>query len=97
MKKIVNYLLIALMLVIMGIHYGLHLKKAWWNYIIYALGAGGIAALIYCKFYERLFLITEFAYMPRQLQWIMYLLYSLIFLLFVAMGSIIRRIVSRKR
>ena len=87
----------AWMLVICGIHYGLHLKKEWWNYILYAFGAGGIAAIVYCKFYERLFLISEFAFTPRSPQWLMYLLYALIFLTFVTLGSLLKRIVLYKR
>ena len=93
----IHLVVTAWMLVLMGLHYGLHLKKVRWNYIIYALGAGGIAAIIYCKFYERLFLITEFAYMPRSPQWVMYLLYALVFLTFVTLGSLLKRFITRKQ
>lgn len=81
----------AWMLMICGVHYGLHLKKARWNYILYVIGAGGIAALVYCKFYERLFLISEFAFMPQAPQWLMYGMYAIIFLTFVSLGSLIKR------
>lgn len=87
----------AWMLVICGFHYGMHLKKAWWNYILYALGAGGIAALIYCKFYERLFLISEFAFTPQAPQWLLYLQYALIFLTFITLGSLLKRLVTGKK
>ena len=92
----IHLVVTAWMLVLMGIHYGLHLKTARWNYVLYVLGVGGVAAIIYCKFYERLFLISEFAYMPRQPQWVMYLLYALVFLTFLTLGSLLRRIVTGK-
>lgn len=93
----IHLVVTAWMLVLTGIHYGLHLKKARWNYILYALGAGGVAALIYCRFYERLFLISEFAFMPQAPQWLMYLLYGGIFITFVSLGSLIKRLLSLKR
>ena len=86
----------AWLFVISGIHYGMHLKNGKRNLLLYIAGAAGIAAFIICRFYERLFLLNEFAFMPDIPEWTVYLLHALMFTAFMALGSELKRLIMRK-
>ena len=86
----------AWLFVISGIHYGMHLKNGKRNRLLYISGAAGIAAFIVCRFYERPFLLNDFAYMPALPEWTMYLLHALMFTAFMTLGSELKRLMTRK-
>ena len=86
----------AWLFVISGIHYGMHLRGGKRNVILYVSGAVGIASFIVCRFYERLFLLNEFAYMPDIPEWTLYLMHALMFTAFMALGSELKRLMTRK-
>ena len=86
----------AWLFVMSGIHYGMHLRNGKRNLILYIAGASGVAAFIVFRFYERLFLLNEFAFMPFIPEWTVYLLHALMFTAFMALGSEMKRLLIRK-
>ncbi|MBQ7058591.1 MAG: DUF4405 domain-containing protein [Firmicutes bacterium] len=86
----------AWLFVISGIHYGMHLRSGKWNVLLYIAGIAGIVALILCRLYERLFLLNEFAFTPNYPAWIIYLLHALMFATFMALGSILKYLMTKK-
>ena len=64
--------------------------------ILYVSGAVGIVSFIVCRFYERLFLLNEFAYMPDIPEWTVYLMHALMFTAFMTLGSELKRLMTRK-
>ncbi len=92
----IHYVCTAWIFLLGGIHFGMHLKTGKRKPILYIAGAAGIAAFVICRFYERLFLLTEFAYMPNVPQWIVYLLHTLMFAAFVVLGNELSRLIKRK-
>ena len=86
----------AWLFVISGIHYGMHLKNGKRNLLLYIAGAAGVAAFIICRFYERLFLLNEFAFMPDIPEWTVYFLHALMFTAFMTLGSELKRLMTRK-
>ena len=75
----------------------MYMKAGKRNVILYITAAGGIAAFIVCRFYERLFLLNEFAVIPSVPSWIVYQLHVLMFGAFMCIGSEIKRLVTKKR
>ena len=92
----IHYVCTAWIFLIGGIHFGMHLKTGKRNPILYIAGAAGIAAFVICRFYERLFLLNEFAYMPDIPQWTVYLLHALMFAAFMTLGNEFFRLIKRK-
>ena len=86
----------AWLLLLCGVHYGMHLKGGKTNVLLYLAGATGIAAFVVCRFYERLFLLNEFAYLPNVPEWAVYLLHALMFAAFMVLGNELNRLLKRK-
>ena len=87
----------AWLFLLSGIHFGMHMKAGKRNVILYITAAGGLAAFIVCRFYERLFLLNEFAFIPSVPSWTVYLLHALMFGAFMCIGSEIKWLVTKKR
>ena len=83
----IHLALTAWLFIICSIHYGMHLhldkKYNIFNWIIIIIG---LVSCIYTRFYERLFLINEFPYMPFEESWKLYILNLFICLSFVLLG-----------
>ena len=92
----IHYICTAWLFLLAGVHFGMHLKTGKRKPTLYIAGAAGIAALVICRFYERLFLLTEFAYMPNIPQWTIYLLHALMFATFMTLGNELSRLIKRK-
>ncbi|SDB34209.1 protein of unknown function [Pseudobutyrivibrio sp. YE44] len=87
----------AWLFLLSGIHFGMHIKMEKRNIVLYIAAAGGIAAFVVCRFYERLFLLNEFAFIPSVSSWVVYLLNALMFCTFMCIGSEIKRLTAKKR
>jgi hypothetical protein len=87
----------AWLFLLSGIHFGMHIKTEKRNIVLYIAAAGGIAAFVVCRFYERMFLLNEFAFIPSVPSWVVYLLHALMFGTFMCIGSEIKRLTTKKR
>ena len=86
----------AWLLLLCGIHFGTHISPGKRNPLLYLAGAGGVAAFAVTRFYERLFLLNEFAYVPDIPEWTVYILHALMLASFIVTGSEIKRLTARK-
>ena len=87
----------AWLLLLSGVHYGMHLAAGKRNIALYVAGVLGIAAFVILRFHERLFLISEFAYAPDIPWWCIYLMHGLMFVAFMATGVLIKRLSGKIR
>lgn len=85
----------AWLLILCGVHYGMHVATGKRNIALYIAGVSGIVSFVVLRFYERLFLISEFAYAPDVPWWCIYLMHGLIFSAFVAVGNVIKGIIKK--
>ncbi len=85
----------AWLMPIAAIHFGVHHHNTKRNLIWYALSAGGIIAFSVLRYYERMFLLSEFAYVPDFPKAIFYLLGLLIFIMFSVFGTEITRAIKK--
>ena len=86
----------AWLLLLCGVHYGMHLKAGKRNALLYLAGIAGIPSFVVCRFYERLFLLNEFAYLPNVPDWAAYFLHALMFAAFMVLGNKLNRLLKRK-
>ena len=86
----------AWLFLLSGIHFGMHMRNDKRNVLLYIVAACGIAAFAISRFYERLFLISEFAYVLSVSPWIIYLIHAFIFSTFMCVGNEIRLLVVKK-
>ena len=85
----------AWLFLLCGVHYGMHITAGKRNIALYVAGAFGVVSFVVLRFYERLFLISEFAYAPDVPWWCIYLMHGLIFSAFLAVGNVIKSIIKK--
>ena len=93
----IHLVMTAWLFVLCGIHYGMHLKTGKRNPFLYALAICGAVSFVICRFYERLFLINEFVYMPSVPEPIFYLMHIPMFISFICIGNEIKSGTITKR
>ena len=90
--------LTAWLFIICCVHYGMHQNFMKKNTIINSiLIIIGIAIFVYLRFYERLFLLSEFPYMPFEESWKLYILNIIMSLGFISLGMILNKLIKSKK
>lgn len=89
--------LTAWLFILCCIHYGMHPNFMKKNSIINCILIVGGIIFVYTRFYERLFLLSEFPYMPFEESWKMYILNVIMCLSFISLGIILNKLIKNKK
>ena len=88
--------LTAWLFIVCCVHYGMHPNFMKKNTIINSvLVSIGIVIFAYTRFYERLFLLSEFPYMPFEESWKLYILNIIMCLGFISLGMVFNKFMKK--